>query len=111
MKNKKALINNIKPMLQQATIKRNTKLSDRRKSEFEIFRYNLRLLRASVNKSASELSNELKLRTLKRINDLEEGRTSQPKFEEVLLLAKYFNVTLDQILYQKAQVSFKPYNV
>lgn len=96
------------PALQQATVKCRAKLSDVRKAEFEIFRYNLRLLRASVGKSAAELAAELKLRTLKRINDLEEGRISQPKFEEVLLFAKYFNVTLDQLLYQKAEVSFKP---
>lgn len=96
------------PALQQANVKCRASLSERRKAEFEIFRYNLRLLRASVMKSSSELSYELELQTSKRIADLEEGRTSQPKLEEVMKMAKYFNVTTDQLLYQKAEVSFKP---
>lgn len=82
------------------------RLSEKRKSAFEVFRYNLRLLRSSVNKSGSELSKELELQTIKRINDLEEGRVSQPKIDEVMKLAKYFNVSTDQLLYQKAVVTF-----
>ncbi len=111
MANRKATveIKNDNPALRQANVKCRASLSDRRKAEFEIFRYNLRLLRASVNKSSSELSYELELQTSKRIADLEEGRTSQPKLEEVMKIAKYFKCSTDQLLYQKAKVSFPPF--
>lgn len=87
---------------------RRASLSERRKAEFEIFRRNLRLLRASVMMSSIELSNKLKMQSGKRIADLEEGRTSQPKLEEVMKIAKYFKCSTDELLYQKAEVSFPP---
>jgi DNA-binding XRE family transcriptional regulator len=92
----------------QPDVIRRASLTEKRKGEFEIFRHNLRLLRASVMKSSNQLSKLLELQSLKRIVDLEEGRASQPKLEEVMKIAKYFNVTTDQLLYQKAEVTFKP---
>lgn len=43
----------------------------------------------------------------KRINDLEEGRIAKPHLEELLLIAKYFEVSIDNLLYKKATLSFE----
>lgn len=85
-------------------------LKDKRLKHYELFRHNLRLLRANVGKSATDLSKDLKCTSLKRINDLEEGRVAEPNLSEVIAIAKYFNVSIDDILYKKADIFFNNKN-
>lgn len=83
-------------------------LAERRDMEFEKFRRNLRILRAGINISAVQLSQEIgfKIGGGKRIIDLEYGR-GNPKLDELLAIAKYFNVTLDELLYKTAKINFE----
>lgn len=62
----------------------------------EIFKYNLRLLRAGEGLSAERLSVALYM-PVKRINDLEEGRMP-PKFEDLVKIVDYFPITYDDLL-------------
>lgn len=84
-----------------------TSKTHKRLSEYEIFRFNLRLLRASKQLSGIELARILKMKTGKRVIDLEYGRATQPKMEEVTLLSKHFDVPIDSLLYKKAKITFE----
>lgn len=74
--------------------------------EFKQFRYNLQILQASKTVNNRELAEILELRP-KRIEDFREGRVP-PKFVELRQIASFFNVTLDDLLYKKAVVTFEP---
>lgn len=73
--------------------------------EFEIFRKNLVVLRASKTLTAGELSTELGINA-KRVSDYETGRIP-PSFIHTIEIAKYFGITLDELLYKPAKVVFQ----
>lgn len=75
--------------------------------EYELFRHNLRLLRASKGLSAEALSKAVGLRKQYRCVDLETARGGPPKLEEVKQIAVYFKISIDQLLYMEAEISFK----
>jgi len=77
-------------------------------TNFEIFRANLRLLRAERRISGNDLSKALNMKAAKRINDLEEGRIGKPTLDELLEIARYFEIQVDCLLYQKAHIKFEP---
>lgn len=81
-------------------------LATKRYNEFAIFRQNILMLRASKNVTQHQLSEILNIRP-KRIEDYEIGRC-HPSFDEIRTISKYFEVTLDQLLYKKATVTFEP---
>ena len=81
-------------------------LTEERLKEYALFRHNLRLLRATTGMSAEALGKELGMPKYHRVIDLEYGRTSQPKLEEVKIVAEYFKITIDELLYKKAIISF-----
>ena len=62
----------------------------------EIFRYNLKLLRASEEISGEELSNKLQM-PIKRINDLEGGRMP-PNLEDLIKIVNHYPITFDDLL-------------
>jgi len=62
----------------------------------EIFRYNLKLLRASEELSGEELSCKLHL-PIKRINDLEGGRMP-PNLEDLIKIVNHYPITFDDLL-------------
>lgn len=74
--------------------------------KFENLRTNIRLLRAKTGLSAEACGKEAGFDRLHRIVDLEYGR-GIPKLEEVELLAKYFNITIDELMYKKAKIIFE----
>lgn len=76
-----------------------------RLEEFAIFRANLTILQASRGVTAQELSRQMNLLTVKRVEDYKLGR-SHPTWDEIRAIAKFFDVTLDQIMYQKAIIKF-----
>jgi hypothetical protein len=80
-------------------------LATKRFKEFELFRQNLIILQATKNATNQEMSVLLGLRP-KRVEDYKLGRC-HPKFDELRMIANFFNVTLDQLLYKKAIVTFE----
>jgi ribosome-binding protein aMBF1 (putative translation factor) len=54
----------------------------------KIFRYNLKMLRASEELSGEELSNKLQM-PIKRINDLEGGRMP-PNLEDLIKIVNHY---------------------
>lgn len=85
------------------------KMAMDRYNEFAIFRSNLIMLKAFKNVSCEELAKEITAARPKRVWDWENGRC-HPSFDEIRKIAKYFDVTLDQLLYKKATVSFETIN-
>lgn len=81
-------------------------LSEENFKRFANLRRNLRLLRAHAGCSAQALGKEVGFKKYYRINDLEEGR-GIPKLEEIEILAKYFNISIDDLLYKKGRIIFE----
>lgn len=82
------------------------KIGTERYNEFKTFRLNLAILRASSGLNGIELAEQLSF-PKKRIHDFEIGRCN-PNIHELTKIATYFQVTLDQILYQKTTITFNP---
>jgi transcriptional regulator with XRE-family HTH domain len=82
-------------------------LTEERLKQYALFRHNLRLLRATTGLSAEALGKQLGLSKYHRVIDLEGGRTSQPKLDEVKIIAEFFKITIDELLYKKAVISFE----
>jgi len=83
-------------------------LAENRDMLYEIFRNNARLLRHYKCVSAVQMAEELNNTTFKRgkrIIDLEYGRAN-PTTEEILIIAKYFNVSLSDLMQKEARVTF-----
>jgi transcriptional regulator with XRE-family HTH domain len=71
----------------------------------EILIHNIRLLRGVQNLSGKSLSLLLGLNK-SRINNLELGQ-HRPTLDEVQAIAKYFDVTIDDLLNKRAVVRFE----
>jgi transcriptional regulator with XRE-family HTH domain len=69
------------------------------------FRRNLELLRIEKGLSTEQLSNELGM-TKKRIVDIEYGKKGRgvPKAKELFNIAKFFNVTVEDLVHKKAKI-------
>lgn len=87
-------------------IEKKPTLTDKRLKEFALFRHNLRLLRATTGLSAEELGKKLGVSKYHRVIDLEYGRATEPKLGEVKTIADYFKISIDDLLYKKAKISF-----
>jgi len=72
--------------------------------EYTLFRGNLMVLRTSQKLSPEYLGVFLELKSKKRIYDLECGRCP-PTFDEIKKIAKFFKVTIDNLLYEKAAIT------
>lgn len=92
-------MNNKKPRLERLSLK------ESRSKQFDNFRRNLRVLRASLDISAVQLSEKIKLKNGKRCIDLEYGR-GNPTTEELLSISKHFKISLDDLLFREAQITF-----
>ena len=77
----------------------------KRYNEFAIFRINLKVLMTFNQLDRKGLSQTIGARSLKRIDDLCEGRVP-PKFDEIVTLSGLFGTTIDQLLYKKVSVTF-----
>lgn len=68
------------------------------------FRENIRLIRATRGHTAEKLSEICKLKSKKRINDIEEGRVSA-KLDEAIRICDALGVGLNEMVTQKAIVT------
>jgi len=93
-------MNNPKPREERLTLK------ESRDKRYEKFRRNLRVLRASVDMSAVELSKKMKLKNGKRCVDLEYGR-GNPTLEELISISKHFSVSTDDMLNKSVKIAFE----
>lgn len=76
-----------------------------RYNEFAKFRRNLFLLRSFSAFSGERLAETLKLHP-KKILDFEVGRCP-PSFDDIRNISVYFNVTIDDLIYKDAKISFE----
>jgi transcriptional regulator with XRE-family HTH domain len=67
--------------------------------KLKIFRYNIGLLRVSKELKSDDIEKELGFAN-KRYNNLE-GKHHLPNFEEIVLIANYFNVPMSVLLDSK----------
>ncbi len=74
----------------------------------QIFRYNLKMLRASVELPGEELSTKMKL-PVKRVNDLEGGRMP-PNLEDLIIITNHFRITFDDLLKAKISLTINSYS-
>jgi len=82
-------------------------LTEERLAEFALFRRNLRLLRAVTGLSAEALGKAMNFPKHYRINDLEYGRATAPKLDEVKKISDYFKVSIDDLLYKTATIKIE----
>lgn len=75
--------------------------------EYELLRINMRLLRHTKALTAESAGKAIGCKKHYRYADIELGRGGPPKLSEVIAIAKYFEVTLDHLLYAKAEINFK----
>lgn len=87
--------------------KRNERLSlsESRNMIYEKFYNNLRLLVAGQQDSMVELARKLNLKSGNRVNDLCYGR-GVPSTEELMILGKHFNCSIDDLLYNTAIITW-----
>lgn len=81
------------------------KLADNRDMVYEKFRTNVRLLRAEKGWSGVEASDAIGLKDGRRILNLEYGKGS-PSLDEIMLIAKAFSVSMDDLMYGVATIVF-----
>lgn len=81
-------------------------LAEARNMIYEKFRSNIRILRAKQGWSGTEASDKIGLKNGKRMIDLEYGRAN-PDMDEMLLIAKHFNVKIDDLLNKDAKITFE----
>lgn len=81
-------------------------LADARNMLYEKFRTNIRLLRAKKGWSGCEAGEKIGLKNGKRMIDLEYGRAN-PEMEEMLLIAKCFDVKMDDLMHKEAVIKFE----
>ena len=81
-------------------------LSKGRDMLYEKFRTNLRVLRGKTDVSAVDLSKQIGLESGARISNLEYGK-GNPTVEELVLITKYFCISIDDILHKEAVITFK----
>lgn len=81
-------------------------LSESRDMLYEKFRTNLRILRAGTKISGVELARKLGIKSGSRITEIEYGKGT-PTMEEVVLLSKYFGVSLDDLMDKNAVIKFE----
>lgn len=81
-------------------------LAEARDMVYEKFRTNCRLLRAKFGWSGVEAGEKIGLKNGKRMIDLEYGRAN-PTIEELLLITKCFNVSMDDLMHKEGLVIFK----
>lgn len=80
-------------------------LAEDRNKLYEKFYNNIRILLATETISMTDLSRQLGLRSGTRVSDLSYGR-GNPTTEEIIVLAKHFKCTMDDLLNNNVKISF-----
>jgi transcriptional regulator with XRE-family HTH domain len=74
------------------------------KIDFTNFKRNIRNLRLSRDLAANELSKLAGFPLVRRVTDLENA-IANPKLEEIVTLAKIFEVSIDDLLFKETVIS------
>lgn len=80
-------------------------LSESRDKIYDTFYNNIRLLVAGQQESMVELSRKLNLKSGARLADLSYGK-GVPSTEELMVLSRHFNCSIDDLLYNQAIISW-----
>jgi len=80
-------------------------LAENREKLYDKFYNNLRLLLATETISMVDLARNLGLKSGTRIASLSYGR-GKPEMEEIIVLARHYSITIDELLYKDAKISF-----
>lgn len=86
------------------------KLENQSSAEFKKyanFRANLRLLRYTTDLSTEALGKTLKFKKFHRIRMLEDGKGATVRLEEAEVIAKFFKIPIENLLYRKAKIIFE----
>lgn len=71
------------------------------------FRANLRLLRYTTDLSADAMGKTLKFKKYHRLRMLEDGKGAPVRLEEAEVIASFFKVPIESLLYRKAKITFE----
>lgn len=80
-------------------------LAENREKLYDKFYNNLRLLVATETISMTDLARQLGLQSGTRIANLTYGR-GKPEMEEIIILARHYKCTIDELLYKSVQISW-----
>lgn len=80
-------------------------LAETREKLYDKFYNNLRLLIATETISMTDLSRNLGLKSGSRIASLMYGK-GKPEMEEIIIIARHYNLTIDELLYKTASITF-----
>lgn len=80
-------------------------LAANREKLYDKFYNNLRLLVATETISMTDLARQLGLRSGTRIATLTYGK-GKPDMEEIIVFAKHYNCSIDDLLYKSVQISW-----
>jgi hypothetical protein len=80
-------------------------LSESRIKLYDKFYNNLRLLVATETISMTDLARNLGIQSGSRIATLTYGR-AKPEMEEIIILARHYKCTIDELLYKSATISW-----
>jgi len=80
-------------------------LAENREKLYDKFYNNLRLLVATETISMTDLARELGLQSGTRIASLTYGK-GKPEMEEIIIFAKHYKCTIDDLLYKSVQISW-----
>lgn len=81
-------------------------LKDSRNMAFEKFRRNIKILHGSQNLSGVEIAKKMNIKNGARYISLQYGR-GNPETDELLAIAKYFKIGLDDLLFKDAKITFE----
>lgn len=81
-------------------------LAQNREKLYDKFYNNLRLLVATETISMTDLARQLGLQSGTRIANLTYGR-GKPEMEEIIVLAKHYKCSIDDILYKTVTIKFE----
>jgi len=73
--------------------------------DYTKFIKNLKIIRTCEGMTAKELSKKCKLRQLKRIADIEDGR-GKPSLDEVIAICKELNMKIDPMLNETVSINY-----
>jgi DNA-binding XRE family transcriptional regulator len=97
---KKQAVKNLDSKLERVS------LAEARDMMYEKFRTNIRVLRAREGWSGCKAGEVIGLKNGKRMINLEYGRAN-PTMEEMLLISKCFNQSIDDILHKTIKIVFE----
>ena len=73
--------------------------------DYTNFIHNIRKIRMCEGITAKELSKRCKLKQMKRISDIEEGR-GKPTLNEIISICNELGIKIDNMIYGKVKITY-----